>query len=144
MTTNTYPVHFITCFLLWSYLLHVIPQTRHETKLDIYVVINIYKHIPAKLLVPCFYGTNIPYISNIQMYYCGRQLLNFKQISFWKINNGCITSRYWNEIQTKYHTVRTIPKSNRKFVDIDKTDTHNTQTRDRSLWYIRYSIMKHY
>ena len=43
----------------------------------------------------------------------------------------------------KYHTVGTIPKSNTKIVEKDKIDTPNTQTRDRSLWYISYSIMKH-
>ena len=44
----------------------------------------------------------------------------------------------------KYHTVGTIPKSNTKIVKKPKKiDTPNTQTRDRSLWYTTYSIMKH-
>ena len=37
----------------------------------------------------------------------------------------------------------TIPKSNTKIVERDKIDTPNTQTRDCTLWYITYSIMKH-
>jgi len=35
-----------------------------------------------------------------------------------------------------YHTVGTIPKSNRKIIERGKTDTPNTQIHDRSLTWL--------
>jgi hypothetical protein len=36
----------------------------------------------------------------------------------------------------KYHTVGTVPKSNRKIVERDKIDTSNTQIHDLSLFWL--------
>ena len=44
----------------------------------------------------------------------------------------------------KHHTVRTVPKSNRKIVERDKFDTPKTQIHDRSLsWFgMKYKITR--
>ena len=39
-----------------------------------------------------------------------------------------------DKVKKKYHTVRTVPKSNIKIVERGKIDTSNTQIHDRSLF----------
>ena len=46
------------------------------------------------------------------------------------INAGMLTIQMNNN---KYHTVRTVPKSNRKIVESDEIGTPNTHIHDRSL-----------
>jgi hypothetical protein len=42
--------------------------------------------------------------------------------------------------EQKYHTVRTVQRSNRKIVERDKIDTHNRQIHDNLLSWLCTSI----
>ena len=47
---------------------------------------------------------------------------------------GCHDLTCTNKMKTyKYNTVGTVPTSNRKIVERDKIDTHNTHIQDHSL-----------
>jgi hypothetical protein len=62
------------------------------------------------------------YINNKNIYYC-------KDIILPHSDNSTVLIKW----KTKYHTVTTVSKSNRKIVESDKIDSTNTRIHDHSL-----------